>query len=174
MRDLLIADLPLGALSSFLDPALGASNAAAMATSPCAIAAVGSEKAGALALMRRGLAPAVVTAIPQEKVHGTWALHYRPQAAGGEGGSSGGDGGAAAEGELAKGVGGEQQQQQQQQHHAFLLLSLEGRHTQVFDSSGLSLLDVTGKVSSGFCFESPCTERAVLMQYIVQCTGLAL
>jgi hypothetical protein len=120
MRDLLVTDLALGALSSFLDPALaGPTGPAPHPTLPCAVAAVGSDKSGALALLRRGVAPAVVTAIPQEKVHGTWALRH----------ADGGGGCAGPEG-----------------HHAFLLLSLEGRHTQAFDARGDTLEDITGKV----------------------------
>ncbi|KAI8464986.1 MAG: CPSF A subunit region-domain-containing protein [Monoraphidium minutum] len=142
MRDLVTADLPLAALSSFLDPSMpppaggAAAGAAALA---CAVAAVGTDKAGALALLRRGLAPAVVTAIPQERVHGAWALHHTAPAPGAGGGGGEAGGGEAGSGEAGGGGGGGEG------FHAFLLLSLDGSHTQAFDAAGDTLQDITGR-----------------------------
>jgi hypothetical protein len=144
MRDLLIADIPLGALSSFLDPAIGGpASSSLQQPSACAVAAVGTDRGGALALLRRGVVPAVVTAIPQEKVHGAWALHYddRPAATAT---ATAGDGAAADGGKKGDAAAAEAR------HHAFLLLSLEGSHTQVFDARGDTLEDITGKVRAGF------------------------
>jgi len=48
--------------------------------SPCLLAAVGADKAGALAIMRRGVVADVITAVPNLGAHGAWTLHYRPAA----------------------------------------------------------------------------------------------
>lgn len=45
--------------------------------STCLLAAVGGDKAGALAILRRGVVADVITAVPNLRAHGAWTLHYR-------------------------------------------------------------------------------------------------
>jgi hypothetical protein len=40
-------------------------------------AAVGSERTGALAVLRPGLVPDVITEVPLQGVTGLWAIHHR-------------------------------------------------------------------------------------------------
>lgn len=86
--------------------------------SPCLLAAVGADKSGALAILRRGVVADVITAVPNLSAHGAWTLHYRPtvddtapaaEAAVAEAGAEGGADGkqeTAAAGAAAAGEGG--------------------------------------------------------------------
>ena len=65
-------------------------------SSPALFALTGSDRSGAVAVLRRGLAPEVVTEVPLAGVDGVWALRHRQE--GGEEeqgaqGERGGDGG---------------------------------------------------------------------------------
>jgi hypothetical protein len=96
----------------------------------CMIAAVGSEKAGAVAILRRGLKVDVMAPVPLKAVSGAWAVHYRPRVGlqGGEEDHEGGEedrGGGSVEGA-----------------HAFVLLSVEGDKTMVLDARGDELTDI--------------------------------
>lgn len=125
VRDMTVADIPLG----LIDP----EGVAAPRSSQCLIAGVGSDKAGAIAVIRRGVVSDVITAVPLDQVHGTWALHYRP---GGEQqtDTEGGGGGA-----VGNGLGNDG-------YHAFLLLSCEGNRTMVLDARGEELAEITESV----------------------------
>lgn len=96
---------------------------------PCStlLAAVGSDKGGALALLRRGLPADVITAVPGLRAHGAWTVRYREHSGGTE----------AAQ---------QQQQEEEQRHHAFLLLSCGGSSTMVLDSRGADMAELTDGV----------------------------
>lgn len=74
MRSSTVADLNLR--ESDVTMTLGGSSSSAK-PSPCLVAAVGSDKSGALAIMRRSLVADVITAVPELGAHGAWTLHYR-------------------------------------------------------------------------------------------------
>ena len=48
-------------------------------SSPALFALTGSDRSGAVAVLRRGLAPEVVTEVPLAGVDGVWALRHRQE-----------------------------------------------------------------------------------------------
>jgi hypothetical protein len=144
--------------------------------SGCLIAAVGSDKSGALAIMRRGLVADIITAVPSLQAHGAWTLHYRPKkqrdqgeadtaaaAAAATRASSTEDGADAAAEDAAPDVPGRGSRASSEsadvgapaaavadlseQHHAFVLLSCGGQNTMVLDAGGAELSELSEDVS---------------------------
>lgn len=113
--------------------------------SQCVIAAVGSDKSGALAIMRRGVVADVITAVPGLEAHGAWTLHYRqPKGLGNDA-----DGLNPIEQTGLNPVGGDSAEDLDlsDRHHAFLLLSCRGESTMVLDARGQELAEITDQVS---------------------------
>jgi hypothetical protein len=169
MRSSTVADIHLR--ESDVHASLSTTSAAAKPKpSSCLIAAVGSDKSGALAIMRRGLVADVITAVPSLQAHGAWTLHYRPvskqqqdpneldtaaaAAASSDNGATAAEdaalavpntGGAASPGspEGAQAAGADLLEQ----HHAFVLLSCGGHNTMVLDAGGAELSELSEDVS---------------------------
>jgi hypothetical protein len=116
---------------------------------PCLLAAVGSDKSGALALLRRGLVADVVAAVPALSVHGAWSLHHwDPPGSSRAGGEAGAD--ADEAGSRAQAGSGPAPWQH---FHKFLLLSCTdeyGSKTMLMDVGTETLNQITtDDVSAG-------------------------
>jgi hypothetical protein len=174
IRSSAVADVHLR--ESDVHASLSSTSAAAKPKpSSCLIAAVGSDRSGALAIMRRGLVADVITAVPSLQAHGAWTLHYRPSskqrqdivepntAAAAAAAVSGEDAAAAAAAEdgaalAASDSGGLASAESteggqaaavdlSEQHHAFVLLSCGGQNTMVLDAGGAELSELSEDVS---------------------------
>jgi len=124
-------------------------NVEAVASS-CLIAAVGSDKSGALAIMRRSVPADVVTAVPDLGAHGAWTIHHTAPEEGPDSQAA-----AAASEEPAPGaqdstgqggLGKRQPIDKSEPHHAFLLLSCGGQSTMVLDARGKDMAELTEQV----------------------------
>ncbi|WIA38397.1 hypothetical protein OEZ86_001723 [Tetradesmus obliquus] len=160
MRSSAIADLQLRESDVH---ALLSNSAAAHKPKPssCLIAAVGSDKCGALAIMRRGLVADVITAVPSLQAHGAWTLHHRPSsrpastaaaAAADADDGGGGDEAQAGTGGLKAAAAAEDEDEASrvelsEQHHAFVLLSCGGSSTMVLDAGGAELSELSEDVA---------------------------
>eukprot|EP00878_Enallax_costatus_P012110 GHUV01012643.1.p1 GENE.GHUV01012643.1~~GHUV01012643.1.p1 ORF type:complete len:1562 (+),score=569.41 GHUV01012643.1:165-4850(+) len=113
--------------------------------SQCVIAAVGSDKSGALAIMRRGVVADVITAVPGLEAHGAWTLHYREPKGFGIDADVVNDnihaGVDPIEGDTHEDL------DKGDRHHAFLLLSCRGESTMVLDARGQELAEITDQVA---------------------------
>jgi cleavage and polyadenylation specificity factor subunit 1 len=153
IRDMVVAELALGLTGTLPGAAAGAgaagpdAGAASAATRPpqSLVAAVGEDKSGALAVLRRGVLADVVTRVPLPLARGAWAVRWR---------GGGGEGGGGSN-----------------HHHAFLLLTLaaaggagasaasasatpvRGR-TMVLDARGEQLRELRG-ADSAFVGDAP-------------------
>lgn len=143
----------LGPLSDFCTTklTLGAETGQGGVSHDVLIAAAGSDKAGAVAVLRRGLVADVITEVPLAGIHGAWTLYYKPRAevSGPEEAAAAAAAAAAAEQE---GLGG----QEDEERHAFLLLSSKGVETLVLDARGEELATISAEVraasaSRGWC-----------------------
>lgn len=122
--------------------------------SQCVIAGVGSEKSGALAIMRRGVVADIITAVPGLEAHGAWTLHYREPKGLNPGsdevqasGSDGASGNGLSPDAVFAGDDGDEEFDVSERHHAFLLLSCKGDSTMVLDARGQELAEITDQVS---------------------------
>eukprot|EP00775_Hariotina_reticulata_P005379 gene5379-5614_t len=152
MRCSVVADLHLreSDLHSLISDDQSERDSVDARASSCLIAAVGSEKSGGLALMRRSVPADVVTAVPDLGAHGAWTLHYRaPKVDPG----SQDDAGSVPSGDAAAndgpGLGSQTAESKEQptnmseDHHAFLLLSCGGNSTMVLDARGKDMAELT-------------------------------
>lgn len=115
--------------------------------STCLLAAVGAQRGGALALMRRSVPADIITAVPGLSAHGAWTLHHMPLVD-----SSTSDDGdkAAAMADTATPAAAAAADSSTtkcgEQHHAFLLMSCGGTRTMVLDARGPELAELTDDV----------------------------
>jgi hypothetical protein len=157
MRSSTVADL------HFRESDVHASLSASSSSSPikanpssCLIAAVGSDKSGALAVMRRGMVADIITAVPSLQAHGAWTLHYRPHSclspsspgASASAATAAAEGsGDSPEGPAAAAEVDAEAADLSEQHHAFVLLSCGGQNTMVLDAGGAQLAELSEDVS---------------------------
>lgn len=155
MRCSVVADLHLreSDLHSLISDDQSERDSGDARASSCLIAAVGSDKSGGLAIMRRSVPADVVTAVPALGAHGAWTIHYKaPEAEP----SSHDDAGSVPNGDAAAndgpGLGSQTAESKEQptnmseQHHAFLLLSCGGNSTMVLDARGRDMAELTEQV----------------------------
>jgi hypothetical protein len=133
----------LGPLSDFCTTklTLGAETGQGGVSHDVLIAAAGSDKAGAVAVLRRGLVADVITMVPLEAIHGAWTLYYKPRAEV-SGPEETDAAAAAAAAAREEGLGG----QEDEDRHAFLLLSSKGVETLVLDARGEELATIAAEV----------------------------